>query len=168
MLPGKLKNFNVWVNGTPHTNEALEITLPTLEMKTEEYRGGGMNGAVEIDMGTEKLEMEVTYGGFMDAMFNGFGASRIDSELIRFAGAYQHDDTGNVDAVEVVVRGRHRQIDPGSGKGGDDTEFKVASALSYYKLVVNGTTKVEIDHVNFVFNVNGDDRLAAQRAAIGL
>ncbi len=168
MLPGKLKNFNVWVNGTPHTNEALEITLPVLASTTSDYRGGGMNGAVEVDMGTEKLEMEVVYGGFMSAMFGGFGQSRIDSELVRFAGAYQHEDTGAVDAVEVVVRGRHRQIDPGSAKGGEDTEFTVSSALTYYKLVVNGTTMVEIDHVNFVFNVNGEDRLAAQRAAIGL
>ena len=168
MLPAKLKNFNVFINGIPTGNEAVEIVLPKLTVKTEEYRGGGMNGAVSIDMGTEALTLETTYGGLVDVLFNGLGAARLDGELIRFAGAYQREDTGQVDAVEVVVRGRHTEIDMGSGQAGEDTEFKVSTACSYYKLTINGQTKIEIDHAHFIYVVNGQDRLAEQRAAIGL
>ncbi|MFL8905427.1 phage major tail tube protein, partial [Xanthomonas vasicola pv. vasculorum] len=71
------------------------------------------------------------------------------------------------DAVEVVVRGRHSEIDPGTGKSGDDTEFSVKTSASYYKLTINGATVIEIDLVNMTEIVNGVDSLAAQRRAIG-
>lgn len=167
-LPRKLKNFNVFNDGESYVGLAKEITLPKLGRKMEGWRGAGMNGEVDIDMGHEKLELEHTYGGLQRQAFEQWGITRIDGVLLRFAGAYQRDDTGDVDAVEVVMRGRHREIDPGKSKAGDDTEIKVVSSLTYYKLSINGAVVVEIDLVNMIEIINGEDVLAAQRAAIGL
>ncbi|MDQ8022193.1 MAG: phage major tail tube protein [Moraxellaceae bacterium] len=167
-LPRKLKNFNVFNDGTSYMGVAGEIVLPKLTRKMEEWRGGGMNGPVEVDQGIEKLEFEHTYGGIVRQIFSQFGVSRVDGVLLRFAGAYQRDDTGAIDAVEVVVRGRHREIDPGTSKAGDDTAFKVMSTLSYYKLVINGATVIEIDLLNMVEIVDGVDRLAGQRIALSI
>jgi P2 family phage contractile tail tube protein len=167
-LPSKLKNHNVFYNGNNFLGLCSEAELPKLTRKTEEYRAAGMNGPVDADLGMEKMEMTHTYGGFMREIYRQFGISRADGVLMRFAGAYQRDDTEQVDAVEVVVRGRHTEIDPGSAKAGDDTEFKVVSTLTYYKLTVNGAVEVEIDFINFVEITGGIDRLAEQRAAIGL
>ncbi|TAL53810.1 phage major tail tube protein [Pandoraea sp.] len=167
-LPTKLKLFNIFNEGHNYLGQGTELTLPKLSRKMEEYRGGGMNGPVDVDLGMEKLELEHSYGGFMRQIFEQFGLSKVDGVQLRFAGAYQRDDTGEVDAVEVVVRGRHKEIDAGSAKAGDDTEFKVTSSLSYYKLTLNGAVLVEIDLVNLIENVQGEDRLAAQRKAIGL
>lgn len=167
-LPRKLKNFNVFNDGLTFIGVVTEVVLPKLTRKMEEMRNGGMNGPVDADLGMEKLTAEHTYGGLVREVFNQFGISRADGVLLRFAGAYQRDDTGEVDAVEVVMRGRHSEIDPGNSKAGDDTAFKVTSTLSYYKLTINGETVVEIDMLNMVEMVNGEDRLAEQRAAIGL
>jgi P2 family phage contractile tail tube protein len=167
-LPRTLKNFNVFVDGVSFVGVATEVGLPKLSRKMEAYRAGGMNGEVDIDLGMEKLEIEHTYGGLVREMFQGFGLTRIDGMLLRFAGAYQRDDTGDVDAVEVTVRGRHQEIDTGNAKAGDKSELKVKSSLTYYKLTVNGQVDVEIDLVNMVENINGKDVLAAQRRAIGL
>ena len=41
------------------------------------------------------------------------------------------------------------------------------TACSYYKLTINGATGIEIDLQNMVEIVNGVDRLAEQRRAIG-
>lgn len=168
MFPAKLKNFNTWVDGVCYATAAQELSLPKIATKMEDYRGGGMNGPVDIDMGTEKLELETTYGGFMAPIFAKFGAAKLDATLLRFAGAYQRDDTGEVDAVEVVVRGRHQEIDSGKAQAGDKTEFKVKTSCSYYKLTVNGKDLVEIDHLNFIYRVGGTDRLAEHRKAIGI
>ena len=46
---------------------------------------------------------------------------------------------------------------------GDDTEFSVKTSISYYKLVINDRTEIEIDLVGMVFLVNGVDLQAAQR-----
>lgn len=167
-LPRKLKNYNVFHDGVVYVGQAEEITLPKLTRKLEEYRAGGMNGPVEIDLGAEKMELEATYGGLMREVFKAWAITSVDGVMVRFAGAYQRDDTGEVDAVEIVVRGRHTELDLGSAKAGDNSQFKVKSSLSYYKLTVNGEVWFEIDHVNYIETVFGVDRLAEQRRAMGI
>lgn len=166
-LPRKLKHFNVFYNGEEFFGQATEITLPKLAIKAEAYRGGGMPGEVDIDLGIEKLELEHSYGGLIYQIFKDFGITSVSGVLLRFAGSYQRDDTGDTDAVEAICRGRHTEVDQGSAKAGDDTEFKVKSTLSYYKLTVNGTTLIEIDMINMVYVVNGVDRLEQHRRNIG-
>ncbi|HEM7588918.1 TPA: phage major tail tube protein, partial [Serratia marcescens] len=73
-----------------------------------------------------------------------------------------------VTPVEIVVRGRHETIEMGDAQPGEDTEHKITTTCSYYKLVVNGEEVIEIDLLNFVEKVNGKDLLEAQRKAIGL
>lgn len=166
-LPRKLKNLNLFNDGVTYIGQVGEVTLPKLTRKMEEWRGGGMNAPIKVDHGMEVLEIETVCGGLMRDVFLQYGIARHDGVMLRFAGAYQRDDTGRMDAVEVVVRGRHEEIDPGKAKAGDDTEFKFKTAASYYKLMVNGETLVEIDVANMVEIVGGVDRLLEQRIAIG-
>nr|EMA1793626.1 phage major tail tube protein [Cronobacter turicensis] len=78
------------------------------------------------------------------------------------------DDTGETVAVEVVMRGRHKEIDSGEGKQGEDTETKISTQCTYFKLTMNGKELIEIDTVNMVEKVNGVDRLEQHRRNIGL
>ncbi|HWL47106.1 MAG TPA: phage major tail tube protein [Sphingomonadaceae bacterium] len=165
-LPSKLKNFIVSYNGGPLLGEATTIKLPVLSRDMEEYRGGGMSGPVKWDKGMKAIDFEHEYGGLVPTLFTGFGAATHDSELIRFAGAYQSDSTGAIDAVEVVVRGRHEEIDPGDSKAGDDSKTTIKTACSYYKLSVNRRVLVEVDFLNMIEIIDGVDRLAEQRAAL--
>ncbi len=59
-LPRKLKNMNLFNDGINYAGQVVEITLPKLSRKMEEYRGGGMNGPVQIDLGQEALELQWT------------------------------------------------------------------------------------------------------------
>lgn len=167
-LPRTLKNFNVFVDGVSFMGVATEVALPKLARKQEDYRGGGMNGPVGIDLGVEKLEIEHTYGGLVREMFKSFGISKIDGVLLRFAGAYQREDTGDTDAIEIVVRGRHKELDFGNAKIADKSTTKVKTVCSYYKLTVNGEVIIEFDALAMIFVVGGTDMLEAQRKAIGL
>ncbi len=54
-----------------------------------------------------------------------YAATGVDAVPIRFAGSYQRDDTGETVAVEVVMRGRQKEIDTGEGKQGE-TPVKVS------------------------------------------
>jgi hypothetical protein len=166
-LPRKLKNFNTFGNGESFIGQCVEVKLPTLTRSMEDYRGGGMSGPVKIDNGQEALELEAKFGGMMRSVLRDYAATRHDAVLLRFAGAYQRDDLGTVDAVEVVARGRYEELDMGTAKAGDDTEFTAKLAISYYKLVINGETVIEIDLVNMIEMIEGVDRLADQRRAIG-
>lgn len=168
MLPSILKNFNLFNEGNSLMGVAEEIGLPKLARKMEEYQGGGMPAPVDIDMGNEKIEFDWTCAGFHADVVTGYGASKPNAKLLRFAGAYQRDDTGEVQAVEIVVRGRHKEIDFGNAKVGSKSETKIKTTCSYYKLTVDGKVLFEIDALAMIYNVNGTDMLAEQRKAIGL
>jgi len=165
-LPLKLKSMNLFNEGQSWLGEVASITLPKLGRKFEGYRGGGMDAEVQIDMGGEPLELEATYGGPMRAILRQFAAPGMATVYQRFQGLYQDDSSDTVARVEVTVRGRHQEIDMGEQKPGEGGEFKVKSALVYYRLDWDGRTEIEIDVLNMVYLVDGVDQLAAQRAAI--
>lgn len=167
-LPRKLKNLNLFNDGDSYIGQVRTVTLPTLGRIMEDYRAGGMDGAVKVDLGQQPIVLEHSYGGLMLGVLRQYGVTRADGVQLRFAGAYQRDDSGAVDAVEIVIRGRHEEIEPGDAEAGEDTEFNVTSPCAYYKLTVNGRVEIEIDLLNMVFIVDGVDRLAEQRRAIGL
>ena len=167
MLPHKLKNFRVFNDGQDYLGVASEVELPKLKMAGEEYRGAGQLAPVDIDLGLEKLEMTTTYGGIVVGVLRQFGLTRVDGAMLRFVGAYQGDQLLSGTAAELVVRGRHMEIDPGSAKAGDDTEWKVQSTLAYMKWTLNGTVEVEIDVLNNVYRIGGEDRMAFVRSVLG-
>ena len=146
-----------------------ELTLPKLSRKTEEYRGGGLNGSVEIDLGMEKLEMEFTLREYSRAVLDQWGVCDAAGVGLRFLGAAVRDDsTCETDSIEVVVNGRWRELDFDTAKSGEMSTLKVMVAATYYKYLVNGDEVIEIDHVNMIEKVNGEDRLEAQRKALSI
>src|SRR4051812_309366 len=123
-MPRKLKNFNLFNDGESYMGLVPELTLPKLSRKMEEYRGGGMTGPVNVDFGNEAITLEWTAGGLIVNALKQYGNRSHNGVQLRFAGAYQNDDTGEVSAVEIVVRGRHKELDMGNAKVGDDTQHK--------------------------------------------
>lgn len=59
----------------------------------------------------------------------------MDGIQLRFTGSIQRDDTGEVQAVELVVRGRHKEVDSGEWKTGESNTTKVTSTNSYANLL---------------------------------
>ena len=167
-LPSKLKNFNLFNDGESYMGQVPEVTLPKLSRKMEEYRAAGMSGPVEVDFGNEAITLEWTAGGIIKDALKQYGGGRHGAVQRRFAGAYQNDDDGAVLAVEVVVRGRHKEIDMGAAKVGDDTMHKFTTTCSYYKLTINNEVIMEFDFLAGVENIGGTDRNADIRKAIGL
>jgi P2 family phage contractile tail tube protein len=167
-FPSKLKQTMMFNDGEAFIGETVSITPPKLVRKFEDYRAGGMSRAVKVDMGGEALEMEAVYGGPMRQILRQHGMLNMSGVQQRFVGSFQNDDTGAVDVVEIVTRGRHEEIDMGEWKPGEDTEFKVKSQLSYFKLTWNGVVEVEIDVLGMIEVVGGVDLMAAHRTALGL
>ncbi|HCF5878466.1 TPA: phage major tail tube protein [Pseudomonas aeruginosa] len=169
-MPRKLKNMNLFNDGGNYQGVVKSCTLPPLARKMEAFRGGGMNGPVKADLGFDDdgIQFEWTLGGLDLTALKQYGAVSASGVMLRFAGSFQQDDTGEVTPVEIVVRGRHETIEMGDAQPGEDTEHKITTTCSYYKLVVNGEEVIEIDLLNFVEKVNGKDLLEAQRKAIGL
>lgn len=166
-LPSKLKNFDLFQNGESWLGLVPSVTLPKLTRKMEDYAAGGMAGPVEIDLGQEKIELAFTAGGLIKSALAKYGATSVDAVQLRFAGAYQSESNGAYNAVEVAVRGRYKEFDPGDAKSQSDTEHKFSVSCAYYRLSIDGVPVIEIDMLANKLVVDGVDLTAAQRAAIG-
>lgn len=166
-LPKKLKYLNLFNDANSYQGIVTAVTLPKLSRKLDPYRGGGMSGAAHIDMGLEDdaLDIEWTIGGIDELVLSQWGASGVP---LRFCGSYQRDDSEEIVAVEVEVRGTHQTFDFGEAKQGEDTETKITTKCTYFKLTWNGSELLEIDTVNLIEKVKGVDRLEKHRKNIGL
>lgn len=137
-LPRKLKHLNLFNDGNNWQGIVESLTLPKFTRKYEKYRGGGMPGAVDVDLGLDDsaLDTEFSIGGTELLLFKQMGKATVDGIQLRFTGSIQRDDTGEVQAVELVVRGRHKEVDSGEWKTGESNTTKVTSTNSYAKLTI--------------------------------
>ncbi len=128
-LPRKLKHLNLFNDGNNWQGIVESLTLPKFTRKYEKYRGGGMPGAVDVDLGLDDsaLDTEFSIGGTELLLFKQMGKATVDGIQLRFTGSIQRDDTGEVQAVELVVRGRHKEVDSGEWKTGESNTTKVTS-----------------------------------------
>ena len=167
MLNDILKNMSLFVDGRGYAGNVDELNLPKLALKTEEFRGGGMDAPIEIDMGMEKLECDFTPTRFDKDVLSLFGVSAGQAVPLTARGALVSDD-GTQTAIVVNLQGMLREVEWGSWKAGDKATLKIAMALRYYKLTHGGTVIHEIDVPNMVRTIAGIDQLAQTRSALGI
>lgn len=169
-MPRKLKNLNLFNDANSYLGVVKTATMPPLGRKMEPYRGGGMNGPVKADLGfsDDGIQFEWKTGGLDLIALKQFGAVNASGVALRFTGSFQQDDTAEISAVEVVMRGRHETIEMGEAQPGEDTEHSITTTCTYYKLIVDNEEIIEIDLLNFIENVNGVDMLEKQRKALGI
>jgi len=167
MIPQTLSNTNLFLDGVSFNGDVPSLTLPKISIKTEDYRGGGMAGDIELDMGLEKMEAGWVTNGVRRESLKFFGLADRTAANAVFRGSFK-GLKGATSAVVATLRGGIKEIDPGDWKAGDKAEMKHQMSVVYYKLEIDGRVIYEIDMVNMVRVIDGVDQLAAERAALGL
>ncbi len=125
-----------------------------------------MDVPVEIDMGMEKLEAEITFAEYDAELFRLFGLVNGNSVSVTLRGAMQAG--GEAEPVVVSLRGSFRELDSGNWKAGDKSTLKCMMAVRYYRLNINGNDVIEIDAENMIRIIGGEDQMASIRQAIGI
>lgn len=163
MIPQVLKNLTAFIDGRGYAGRVTQLTPPVLNLNTEEYRGGGMDAPLEMDMGMEAMEASVRMPQLDADMARGFGRVL----PMTFRGAFENE-RGEVSAVAISLRGKFKGLDMGDWEPGSQAEIDHTMAVHYYRLEVDGQTIHEIDIENMVRVINGVDQLAEQRRALGM
>ena len=166
-LPKTLRDFAIYNDGV-FVGEGESAKLPKIAYKTEEWIGGGMSAPVEIRDHLEKLDCEWSTKGFDVTPYTQLGQENLGSIGLRFVGAYQAPDTGDVDSVEIVMRGTHKEVEGSELKRGEQGSTKVMSTLTTYQLLLNGEEKIFIDTINGVERYGGKDVRSNIRQALGI
>lgn len=165
-MPKILKNFNLFVDGRGYAGRAEEVSPPKLTIKTEEFRAGGMDVPAVIDMGMEKLEASFNLVEYDPEILKQFGLVSGNAVQLTLRGALV-DDTTTTPMV-ISLRGMFTEMDMGKFKAGDKATMQCSVACRYYSLEIDGQTLVEIDVDNMVRSIDGEDKLADIRSALGI
>lgn len=168
-LPSLIKAYNVFVDGRHYAGKA-ECEPPGLEVTTEDYAAGGMSGVAKVDMGRiEPVQLKFTLYEHVPDVIGKWGLIDGRAVQITLRAAQQTDRAERTDQIRIEAEGQCHQLTA----GGWESASKDASKLEFemncrsYKLIIAGTTVVEIDIERMTRIVNGVDQMAALKAAVG-
>ena len=162
-----LKNINLFVDGRGYAGQIDEYNPPELTLITEDYRAGGMDTAVALDMGMEPMETSFALIAYDRDVLALFGVAEGNAVPFIARGALESYD-GTVTPVVHTMRGKITSLAKGTWAAGQKPTLTVTMRLEYYKEEHGGQVVHEIDAVNMVRVINGVDRLSEIRAAIGI
>lgn len=168
-IPEKINDANVYLDGSRMIGTGASAGLPELNMKTSTVEGFGVGG--EIDSPTigqwESMEQEVQFNTLYSSATGML--SPLSNVNLTFRAAQQvYDKTGGYDfkGLRVVEMGRVKKFKPGKIEKGESMEATVTLELTYIMIEVDGEQLVEIDKLNNVYKVRGQDMLAKVRNLI--
>jgi P2 family phage contractile tail tube protein len=162
-----LKNFNLYVDGRGFAGNVDEVQLPALTIIEEDYRAGGLDSSVSIDMGMEKLEATFKISSFDRDLIRLWGISNGLTVPLVVRGALESLD-GTVKAIVVRIVGSIRSMEFDSLSPGAKASMSFKLSATSYKYEQDGEVLIEIDVLNMKRLIGGVDRLAKIRNAIGL
>lgn len=162
-----LKNLSAFVDGKGYAGQVASYTPPPLTLVVDDHRAGGMDAPVSLDMGMEAMEASLVLNSYDRDVLALFGVAEGNAVPFTVRGALESYD-GTVTPVQHQMRGKITSLDGGTWTPGEKGELTITFRLDYYKCVHGGQTVHEIDAVNMVRIINGVDRLAQQRAALGI
>lgn len=163
-MPFKLTHFTMFVDGRGYAGIVDEIVLPKIQLKLEDYRAGGMDSPVPMEMGTEKLEAEFTFAEYDPNIIRQFGIRQGGPLACHVRGAMKKGEI--VLPISAHMRGIIYDLDLGTWKAGDNATMKWKMYCTYYRFTQAEIPLIEIDIDNMVRNIGGQDQLLGVRAAL--
>ncbi|UIJ38734.1 phage major tail tube protein [Desulfobaculum bizertense] len=162
-----LKNFALFVDGRGYAGECEELQPPALSLTTEDFRAGGMDTSIPIDMGMEKLEASFVMPMQDADLLAAFGVIENNGIQMTARGELKSLD-GSSEAVTLQMRGTVIKIESSAWKSGELAKNTYTLGLNYYKREQGGKVLHEVDVLNMKRIVNGVDQLEKARTAMGI
>ncbi len=170
MKVNKVFDANVYLNNASKHGLASEITCPNIAALMAEYKALGMVGSVEFFNGFDKMEASIKWT-YPDNEAKKACANFTKPVDIMVRSSKAQYDTGGITAetpIVIYMKGYPKQHPGGSYKKGEDTEVESTFHVLYYKEEVDGETIVELDVMNNIYKVDGEDLLVERRQNLGI
>lgn len=168
-IPEKVVNYNLYDDVEKLLGIGTEMTLPNFEPLTETISGAGILGEWE----------SVSQGHFgsqsVEISFRNLGSQAIalqqmkDRMLVLRAAQQAYDvSSGGIQhrGLKISMKGQPKGLNTGKIAVNANTETTVVYEIMYIKIEEDGKVLVELDKLNFVYVLNGEDQLAGIRNLI--
>lgn len=166
----KLINYTAYLDGTEYLG-TVDVELPNLEAMTDTVSGAGIAGELDSPVLGHYGSMSVTLN-WRTLSRSQFRLARQRSHALDFRGAQQVFDaaTGqyNSQSVKVTVRGIPKNTNLGTFAPATTTDSSNELEVTYLKVEIDGIRIVEIDKLNFIAFIDGEDVLKTVRQQLGM
>jgi uncharacterized protein len=161
------QDFTLWIADIGKIGECPNFQPPEININTEDFRGGGMDGTIEIPMGIEKIEFDFSLHTWDTQVWQnlGYGPGSLDVP-IWFRG-YLLTAGGAEKGVVIETHSLIKAIKPGKVEPGKKAELTVTVVANYYRQEINGENVTEIDVFNKITKIGGEDRSQNARRILG-
>lgn len=168
-VPEKIANFNVYKENNVLVGVSGEITMPNLEAMTETISGAGIAGEYESPTPGHfgSMELEIPFRTVHDTSFSLY--KEIGKSIILRAAQQSYDVAGGeyrTRPLKVTLRGHPKNLNLGTMAVGQPTETTPTIELIYIKVEEDGKELLEVDKLNMIFRVQGEDMFAELREQI--
>lgn len=162
-----LKYLNLIVDGRGYAGKVEEYNAPDLTLTTEDFRGGGMDAAIDIEMGMEKLACSFVLTSYDADVLALWGVKKGSGIQFTAKGSLENLD-GVTTPVAHAMTGTLISMARGTWGSGNKPSLTINLGLTYYRETHGQRVINDIDVINMVRIINGVDQLSEHRANIGL
>ena len=166
----KVYDANIYVNNANKHGQASEITAPNVTYIMNEYQSLGMFGTARFTNGIEAMECTIkwTYpdNEAQIALANPYEA--VDLLICSSKAVYDGAGLSDEQPIRMFVRGFPMQHQGGTFAPKTDVEVESQLAVNYYKLEVDGEEIIEVDTINNILKINGEDIMEERRINLAL
>lgn len=164
ILPEVINNYNVYgEDGVSLIGISGEVELPEMEALTETLEGSAIMGEIDDPVTGQfsSMRMTIPFSVLYTDQFKLMNTTKPNQLTLRGSMQCMDPSTGETDyyPIRVVVRGKAANSAMGKIQKGKKMKSSVELEVIYLKVEVNGTTVLELDKLNFVFVLNGEDVL---------
>lgn len=168
MLQAKrVKAYRSIINQVDARGLVIELTVPELSRKMEEYRSDAMLAPVDVDQGLEKLTASITLEGADVQLINSLGVCLDEAPHIRSYVSAEGEDC-SIDSHEYIFKGRIIKETRDPFKTGDASKVKYDLTLHRFSHYVNNVEHIHIEPMESIERYMGVDRLANRRKALAM
>jgi P2 family phage contractile tail tube protein len=148
-----------------------EITHPSIQAMTQEIKGAGITGTVDLPIlgHIQNLEGTITFRNITDDVRKLLSQK---THHIEFWAAVETVDTATGQLVpkqhKIIWKAMPKADTVGKHSVGELQNRELGFTITYYKEMYDNDLVQEIDKFNYIFNVGGEDLLANVRKLLGL
>ena len=168
-IPERIIDYRVYKSGNTLLGTA-DIELPKVQFMTESLKGAGILGELEtptVGM-TKSLKTKITFRTTTTDMISLLDCAGHELEFRSAVQKINSSGERSLDSSRVVIRGFPSEGELGKLDKGASGNSTIELECVYLKYVINDTTVLEIDKLNYVYKVSGTDLLSDLKTALGI
>ncbi|MCK9514093.1 MAG: phage major tail tube protein [Pigmentiphaga sp.] len=165
----RVTNANVYMNGNSLLGRAEEVELPQVKHKMAEHKALGMVGTAEFFAGVDKMEAKIKWTSFYIEVLRSAVHPFKTVQLQTRSSLETYTGQGRTTEVPVMVMmtAAFKEFPLGSFKQHEPVVVDTALSVYYAAMEIDKQQIFEIDVLNNIYKVAGDDVLATYRLNIG-